>query len=244
VILLLAVIACLCRPADGGPPFLTDDPDPVAFRHWELYAFSTLDKAAEQTEVRAPAFELTYGFAPNFEANLIFPVLASVPEDGSPAYGPGDLELGVKWRFLHETDRSPMAGIAPILSVPTGEEDRGLGNGRAWARLPVWLQKSWGRQGRQWTTYGGGGWAINTAAGQRSYPFGGWLLQKELTERLVLGGELFAWGKTEDGGRAGLIGNFGGYYNFTSSFSLLVTVGHTIAGQRRLVSYVGLFWTW
>jgi len=62
----------------------------------------------------------------------------------------------------------------------------------------MWLQKSWG----PWTTYGGGGYVINPAPGQRNYCFGGWLLQRDFSERLTLGGEFFAQGKSSDVGES------------------------------------------
>jgi hypothetical protein len=145
--------------ARGGPPFLTDDPIPVDYKHWEFYIFSTLDHANDGTEVQAPAVELNYGVLPNMQAHFVFPFVSSLPQNGHSAFGAGDMELGLKYRFVEETENMPQIGVFPMLVVPTGDSERGLGNGRAWAKLPVWAQKSWG----PWTTYGGGGYAINTA---------------------------------------------------------------------------------
>jgi hypothetical protein len=127
-----------------------------------------------------------------------------------------------------------------MIESPTGDAGRGLGNGRTWARLPVWLQWDLG----PWTTYGGGGYAINTAPGQRSNFFGGWLLQREITKQLILGGEIFAHGPDHDGGRTTVLYNLGGFYKFTEDFQLLFTVGHGLAGDPHLIAYVGLYWTW
>lgn len=243
-ILKALVICCLCGTAVAGPPFLTDDPQPTEYKHWELYTFSILDKTKAGKQIQAPGFEADYGFAPDLQAHVLFPFLESLPESGHAAYGGSDTELGVKYRFLQESEKTPMVGIFPLLEVPTGNADRGLGNGRTWAKFPLWLQKSWGEEDHKWTTYGGPGYALNTAPGQRSYPFAGWLLQKDLSEKLTLGGEIYFQGKTEDGGRPTVIGNFGGQYNFTKNFSLLFSVGHSIAGERHLVGYLGLYWTW
>ena len=233
--------ACfLAGAARAGPPFLTDDPEPVEHKHFEWYVFSTVDKAKDGTQVQAPAFELNYGFAPNFQAHVVFPFVASAPKDGPDAYGPGDTEFGVKYRFLQETPSCPMAGVFPMLEVPTGDADRGLGNGRTWARLPLWLQKSFG----PWTTYGGAGYTINTAPEQRNYFFAGWLVQRKLSDQLTLGGEVFTQGKTEDSGQATTFANLGGYYNFTEHFSLLFSAGHSIADERHPIGYLGLYWTW
>ncbi len=32
--------AAAIRPAMAGPPFITDDPEPVDLGHWEVYGFS------------------------------------------------------------------------------------------------------------------------------------------------------------------------------------------------------------
>ncbi|MBU6296994.1 MAG: hypothetical protein KGJ79_03460 [Alphaproteobacteria bacterium] len=32
--------ALIVPPAFAGPPFITDDPEPVDLHHWEVYAFS------------------------------------------------------------------------------------------------------------------------------------------------------------------------------------------------------------
>ena len=65
----------------------------------------------------------------------------------------------------------------------------GLGAGHVRVYLPVWLQKSFG----DWTTYGGGGYWINHGGGtmDQNYWFFGWLLQKKVTDKLVIGGEIF-----------------------------------------------------
>ena len=241
--LALAVVLS-ARPVCAGPPFLTDDPEPVAYQHGEFYTFATLDRARDGTQAAAPAFELNYGFAPDLQAHAVVPFQTAMPRGGPRAYGIGDTELGVKYRFLQEHGACPMAGLFPMLELPTGDADRGLGNGRAWAKLPLWLQKSWGAEDHRWTTYGGGGFACNTAAGQRDYPFAGWLLQKELGGVLTLGGELFAQGRAAGDGRAFMIANAGGACRLAENLSLLFSAGRAIAAEKHLIGYAGLYGTW
>ena len=149
------------------------------------------------------------------------------------------MEFGLKYRFIQETDYRPMVGVFPLLEIPTGDVNRGLGNGRAWGKLPLWLQKSWG----SWTTYGGGGYAINPAPEQRNYYFGGWLLQRNFGERLTLGGEIFAQGKSSDDTRSFAVFNLGGFFKITPNFQILFTGGHTLAGGNHTIGYLGLYWT-
>lgn len=225
----------------AGPPFFTDDPVPVDYRHWEFYLFGTGDLAgANDYAINGPAVELNYGVLPEAQLHLVLPMTVAGAEGAPTEAGLGDMELGVKYRFRKETDWWPQIGIFPMAELPTGDADRGLGNGRTWFRLPMWLQKSWG----PWTMDGGGGAALNSAPGQRNYPFGGLLVQRDFGPHLTLGGEVFAQGADTDSDRGFTALNFGGYYNFNEHFSLLFSVGHSVAGDRHLIWYFGLYWTW
>lgn len=224
----------------AGPPFLTDDPEPVDLHHWELYVFGQGDRTSEGDTIAGPALELNYGAAPNTQLHLVLPY-ANVSTPGTGwTRGLGDTEFGVKYRFLDETDSRPQVGVFPMAEVATGSSDRGLGNGRTWYRLPLWIQKSWG----SWTTYGGGGVALNAAAGARDYGFGGWLLQHDVGKSLTFGGELFGQGPDTDGGRGFVAANAGGYVKISDSFNLLFSAGHSVSGARHTLWYLGLYWTW
>ena len=241
IVRLLALTAfALARPAAAGPPFLTDDPEPVGYRHWEAYVFSAYDRSSDAVAAVGPALEFNLGAAPDLQLHLVVPWAWSRQAGSRTQAGLGDVELGLKYRFVHETAHGPQIGVFPMVELPTGNASHGLGNGRAWFSLPLWIQKSWG----PWTSYGGGGWTVNRARGQRSHPFGGWLLQRDLGKRLTLGGEVFAQGADTQNGRGFAVADLGGSVNFTPGFSLLFSAGHTIRGEHHTVAYLGLYWTW
>ena len=224
----------------AGPPFLTDDPEPVDYQHWEAYLFAGGDHTSGGYTINGPAVELNYGVLPDTQLHLVVP-MTTVGGGGAPAVsGLGDTEFGVKYRFLHETNGWPQIGIFPMAELPTGDSARGLGNGRTWFRLPLWAQKSFG----PWTTYGGGGMALNSAPGQRDHPFGGWLVQRDFGPHLTLGGELFGQGRDTDGDRGFAAFNLGGSCNVNEHFSLLFSAGRSVAGDRHTLWYFGLYWTW
>ncbi len=226
-------------PALAGPPFLTDDPAPVDLKHSEFYVFSTYDKTPDGKEIALPAFEYNYGLLPNVQLHAMVPFARSQPNGEATRSGVGDVEVGVKYRFLEETETTPQVGIFPMAELNTGNSDKGLGNGKTWWRLPVWAQKSWG----EWTTYGGAGYVINHAEGQKNYPFAGWLLQKDIGEKWTLGGEVFARAKDTEDGRGTTLVNLGGYYKFTPDFNLLFSAGHSVGGEKHTIAYVGLLWS-
>jgi hypothetical protein len=242
---IISLAVCLnllsaARTFAGGPPFLTDDPEPLDYKHWEAYMFTLGDRAGSQYTVEGPAVEVNYGALPETQLHLIVP-MTTVGGGGVPtASGPGDMEFGIKYRFVHETNGWPQIGIFPFIELPTGDASRGLGNGRTWFQLPVWMQKSWG----PWMTDVGGGVALNSAPGERNHPYGGWLLQRSFGEHLSVGGELFAQGQDTDHDQGFAALNFGGSYNVNEHFSLLFSGGHSVAGDNHTLWYFGLYWTW
>jgi len=241
--------------AHAGPPFQTDDPDPVAFRHFEMYAFELSDgtgKNAGGTALEVPAYEVNYGVVPNVQLHLVLPLTASFAPTGGPTnFGIGDTELGAKVRFVKETKRIPEVGIFPFFELPTGNAVKGLGVGATWYRMPLWLQKSWGPEDRQWTSYGGGGEVVNSAAGYangyKDYPFSGLLVQRQLSKKLTLGTELFghgAEGPAATSTRATTLLDLGGIYEFKPGFDLLFCAGRSVYGQPETYTYLSLYWTW
>ena len=230
--------------ARAGPPFLTDDPEPVDFHHWEAYFFSSYDATRVGKAAQGPAYEMNWGPVPDVQLHLVIPGTASVPVQGPAAFGMGDTEVGVKYRFVHETNHRPEFGIFPFAELPTGSAAAGLGNGSAWYRLPLWVQKSFG----PWTTYGGAGEVLNRALDTNNYTFGGWLLQRDVGKRWTLGGEVFAHGAEGAATlstQASTLADFGGYYYIHKpGFQVLFMAGHSVAGQAETVAYLGLYWTW
>ncbi len=174
--------------AHAGPPYLTDDPEPVEYRHWELYLASQgFAGPGGHWTGTAPHVEVNYGVLPDVQLHLIAPLVYDATPGAPVQYGYGDTELGVKWRFVEEGDWVPMVGTFPLVEVPTGDPARGLGTGSVQVFLNLWLQKSFG----PWTTYGGGGYWVNPGEGNRDYWFVGWLAQRRLGEVVSLGAEVY-----------------------------------------------------
>lgn len=219
----------------AGPPFRTDDPEPVEYRHWEVYLATQYQRNHDDTAAAAPLLEINYGAYPNLQLHLIAPLLYEKPEGESAQYGYGDTEFGFKYRFINETELMPQVGIFPLIEIPTGDEDRGLGNGKAQVFLPVWLQKSWG----PWTSYGGGGYWINPGEGNKDYWFFGWEAQRKITELLTLGAEIFHQTRSEEEGDRNTGFNMGGFINLSELQHILFSAGRDFSGPNRFSFYLG-----
>lgn len=223
----------------AGPPFITDDPEPVEYKHGELYLSSIYTDTKDGKTGTLPHVEFNYGIIPDVQLHLLVPLAFSHPNGGSTSYGLGDTELGVKYRFIHETDNVPQVGIFPLLHLPTGDSDRGLGTGHVPVFLPLWLQKSWG----PWTTYGGGGYWINPGTDNRNYWQLGWLVQRDITKALTLGAEVFHFGKQTTDGRDETGYNIGGIINLSEEHHILFSAGSDFSGNTRFAGYLGYQWT-
>jgi hypothetical protein len=93
--------------AFAGPPFQTDDPEPVGFRHYEAYLFGTFDRTGGATFSQVPAVEFNWGAVTNLQIHLIVP---GTYLSANGAYGIGDAEFGVKYRFVQESSKCPQVG--------------------------------------------------------------------------------------------------------------------------------------
>jgi Putative MetA-pathway of phenol degradation len=249
--LITTLLSLAAATAHAGPPFQTDDPDPVEYRHFEMYAFELSDstgKNAGGTVLEVPAYEVNYGVVPNVQLHLVLPLTTVFPPANGPTnFGLGDTELGAKVRVLKETKRAPEVGIFPFVEAPSGNADKGLGVGKTWYRLPLWLQKSWGPDDRQWTSYGGAGETIVPQTGYKNYPFAGWLVQRQLSKKWTLGGELFGHGAEGEAAlstRASTLLDLGGIYEVKDGLDLLFAAGRSVYGQPETYTYVSLYWTW
>ena len=136
----------------AGPPFNTDDPQPVEFHHWEYYISTINTFRTDISAGTSPHFEVNYGLVPNVQVHLIVPVNYDYSRLQGFKLGYAYTELGLKYRFVQETDNMPQIGTFPILEIPTVRNAE-FGNGKTQLFIPVWAQKSWGKL----TTYGGAG---------------------------------------------------------------------------------------
>src|SRR5215472_5782430 len=189
----------------AGPPFVTDDPEPPPPGGWEINLPFIIERMPGKTEMEAPLFDFNYGL-PNIQLKLEIPVEVVANDSRGTTGGAGDLLLGVKWRFLNNEHWQFQLGTYPQLLVPTGDHSRDLGQGRPAFLLPIVAQKNWGK----WTVYGNVGFWWQTAAEERNYLYAGAVIQREITEHLALGAELFGNSPKERDGRSDIAFNIGG----------------------------------
>jgi hypothetical protein len=230
--------------AFAGPPFATDDPEPVEKAHGEFYVATQDVWNDEGGSGTLPHFELNYGPVRNVQLHVLAPLAWNRTADaGAMEYGYGDTEIGVKWRFVQEDslfNGCPQVGTFPLVELRTGSTARGLGEGETRAFIPIWLQKSWGQAGREWTSYGGGGYWFNPGDGNKNYWFTGWEIQRQVSQGLAIGGEVYHTTSAEVGLPAQTAFNLGGILDVPEQWHLLFSAGRDFQGPNRLTLYLAM----
>ena len=87
---LFLLVLVLSPKAFAGPPYITDDPEPVEYQHWEVYLASIFGKQPDAWTSTAPHVEVNYGVVPDVQLHTILPLTLYVPANGASSYGYGD----------------------------------------------------------------------------------------------------------------------------------------------------------
>jgi opacity protein-like surface antigen len=221
-----AALFTAATPALAGPPYVSDDPEPTDYKHWEIYVFAA--GGGRQGETAAEAgLDFNYGAAPDLQLTAVLPL--SYDRTTTTRVGTGDMELAAKLKFLHQRKGSWMPDVAffPRVFLPTA--GAGLGGGRLQLLLPLWAQKDFG----PWALFGGGGYQINPGAGNRDYWLTGIGLTRAVTSKLTLGAEIYHHTPDAEGGKAFTGVNAGLSYRIKGPCSLLLSVGPGVQHRRE-----------
>lgn len=227
----------------AGPPFITDDPDAIPYKHGEFYFGSIGNKSKNEFYAFLPLVEADYGAFKDTQLHAIVPLTIDKKNGQVAHFGPGIIELGVKYRIIHETKSMPQIGIFPLIEAPTGSSGKGLGNGKTQVFIPVWLQKVWGNKGQEWTAYGGGGYWFNPGKNNKDYWFFGSVIQREITNSWWMGLETFYQTKVKINEHESFGFNIGGGIKIHKNLQVIYSLGDN-TGVGQFLYYTALYYTW
>ena len=213
-----AALLTLSLGAMAGPPFITDDPEPTDYGHYEIYAFAQ-GSAAQDGADSAFGIDFNYGALPNLQLTAVFPIELDRPAKGAIVAGLGNIELAAKYKFLHHEDIGWDVAVFPRLLLPSGSAE--VGEKHFALLLPVWIGRSWG----DWSTFGGGGCVINRSSGSQDYCLMGWALMRQILPNLSVGAEVVHQGADSKGGRVSTGIGGGLIYDLNENVHLLAYAG-------------------
>ena len=213
-------------PSWAGPPYETDDPQLTEHGHWEIYAFGSREGVADD-------FGGSYGLDLNYGPVEDVQLTATLPVVYANGVGSvtGDIELGIKYRFIHNEKSGIDVAIFPRVILPTA--GRGFGTGRVSFLLPVWAQKTIG----PWAIFGGGGYTINPGVGQRNFALVSIAVTRALSSGFSLGIEASRTGANAIDARASSSVGLGASLKLNDCLAMLVSGGPVFEDGTRAARY-------
>ena len=225
---LAAASATLALPARADSPFYTDDPN--FSPGWEIKMGFTGEHNSggdNLTEV----LDWNYAVVPNVRLNLTTYTKHIWPSGGTDAFGYGDTEFKIKWRFLDEDPKSwrPAIGIAPKVYFPTADTNHGLGDGVWRFQIPLQFGKAVGK----WYHWGEAGyqWAFEDTATDVAYAGIGTLYN--FTSHFALGTELFGNVPMDNKKEWNVLTTLGAVWTFNEHWSVKASVSHALRDAQH-----------
>lgn len=264
---LLLIIACFAavfptvQAAFAQQPFNTDDADVTDHHHWHLEVANEFDKLNDEAlpSLRQNTFnfKFAYGVIKNVELGFDNQLLTiqNAPDPFQPrtAFGWGDADFSIKWKYHeeHEGSRLPALGASLSIEFPTGNEKKQLGSGLTDYALNFIVQKSLTKKTKL-RINNGVVFAGNTLTGVEGVKTRGNVftaassLVRDFTSKWRLGTEIyFATTSNFNLGRSALQFLSGGNYavrnNLTLDFAL---TGGFLAGAPRVGAQTGFSVNW
>jgi hypothetical protein len=241
--LLLAAVALamprVMTPAMAGPPYLSDDPEPTDYRHFEIYTFNNGTVTATDTGGET-GIDFNYGGAPNLQLTATVPAAYDAPAGGPLLGGLGNVELAAKYRFLTQDKFGLDVAVFPRLFLPSAASD--VGAHHASFLLPLWMEKDWG----PWSAFGGGGCEINRGGDSQDFCETGLVVTRQIVPNLQVGLEIFHQTADTKGGLPTTSIGAGFHYDVNDTFHLLGYLGRGIQNADetdRLNWYAGVLAT-
>jgi hypothetical protein len=233
-LLAVTLLAATVGTAQAGPPYLSDDPEPTDFQHFEIYAFGAGSQSKDGLSGET-GIDFNYGGAPDLQLTAALPL--AYDEVGHT--GLGNIELAAKYRFLHQEEDGLDLSVFPRIFLPSASH---LGDNHAAFLLPLWAEKDFGK----WSVFGGGGCTINRGDGSQDFCQSGVAVTREVAEGLRLGVEIFHQGADTIGGKVSTAVGGGLTYDLTANYHFLAYWGpglQNTSATGRSNSYLALLFT-
>ncbi len=224
------IFSALMRPAVAGPPYVSDDPEPTDYHHFEIYTFNNGTSTRNGTDGEA-GIDFNYGAARDIQLTVTLPAGFDRPAGGPTNIGPSNIELAAKYRFLHQDTFGLDVSVFPRVFLPSGSNT--TSDNRAALLLPVWVQKDWSGG---WSAFGGGGCMIG-GLGSQDFCLAGGVLTYQLLPRLQVGAEFFHQTADRIGTPATSSVGLGVRYDLSDTYHLLGYVRRGVENTNETDQY-------
>jgi len=239
--LLLAMLAAISLPAaaQGGPPFIGDDPGTPGDGNWEINIMTYTERHPTERIFNAPFLDFNYGLGPRIQLKYQVPYLVDGTDGGPTRSGLGKSLAGVKWRFYDSGEDGLQISTYPQLEFnnPTSSLERGLVDYGTRFYLPIEFSQKVGpfqvnpEVGYWFASNKGAAWAT------------GLVVLREINQRLELAAELYNTANTSGSNHWNTYDG-GGRYKLREHFVVLFMAGRSFRtssiSQPRFFGYLGM----
>ncbi len=120
LVFLLPVAAAAASHAQGGPPFITDDPGTPGNRQWEINFGWVANHNPGNSDYQTPDIDINYGWGDRIQLKYEVPMAVYTDTDNTTHASVGDSYPGVKWRFYeYHTTGEPKSDENMTFSLGT-----------------------------------------------------------------------------------------------------------------------------
>ncbi len=238
---LVLVVAASSVPAraQGGPPFIGDDPGTPGDGNWEINVAAYNERHPTERIYNAPILDMNYGVGARIQLKYQVPYLVDGTDGGPTRSGLGKSLAGVKWRFFDSDEKGLQISTYPQLEFnnPTSSLKRGIVEDGVRFYLPIELTKKVGsfeinpEVGYWFADKKGAAWAT------------GLIVLREINKHLELAGEIYNTANT-NGTNHWNTYDGGGRYKLGEHFVALFMAGRSFrgisSGQPQFFGYAGM----
>lgn len=139
---LLSIGALTPSAALGGRPLVTEDAGTVEKGFFELELAMDYSRDNNRDKNYFPSAQLAYGLTERMEVAVAGGYIFKDIHDGGREDGWGDVLAYVKYRVWGEGEKYPAFTLKPQVKIPTADENKGLGSGKADFGLTAVFSKS------------------------------------------------------------------------------------------------------
>jgi hypothetical protein len=230
--LALLPLLMMSRLAFAGPPYISDDPEPTPYQHYEIYLFAQGEGGRDGVS-SAYGVDFNYGAGENLQLTAAVPVVSERSAGAPGQLGVGNIELAAKYRFAHQADIGWDIAVFPRVFLRSASD--AVGDQHASFLLPMWFEHDW--DDGKWGTFGGGGCVLNRGGDAKDFCRAGWALTRQLSERLQLGVELVHQGADTRGGSASTQAGLGAKYDLGETLHVLAYAGPSLQNVATTTRY-------
>jgi len=225
--------------AQGGPPFITTDPDPPGDGNWEINIMTYSERHPALRIFNAPLLDMNYGVGSSIQLTYEVPYLVEGTDGGTTRSGLGKSLPGVKWRFYDNDEKGLKISIFPQIEFnnPTHSLQRGLVAYGTRFYLPMEIDKKVGpvevnpEFGYYFANKAGAAWEVGVVTG------------REVGKRWEVDGELYSTANTNGSSHWNSY-DAGGRYKMGEHFVWLFMAGRSFtrpsSSQPAFFGYFGM----